>query len=123
MGLDIPMIAAGCAINGTSTGHLSLSRRWYAMTLAMFGMLMLFGAALSRCKFPILFPALGLGILAGVADGIARGDSIGSVLLVIAFIAAALQIGYLLAAVTRAFVAARHRQARETRAIEGVGFR
>ena len=93
------------------------------MTLAIFGMMIFCGAALSRLNFLILFPALGLAMLAGTTVEIARGGSIGSVLLMIASIAAALQIGYLLATIARAFVASRHKEARETRAIEGFGFR
>jgi hypothetical protein len=93
------------------------------MTFAMFGIAILFGGALNFFKFPILFPAFGVAALAVAIGGFARNEGIGAVLLMIAFVAAALQIGYLLAAVMRAFVASRHRHAQETRAMEGVGFR
>jgi hypothetical protein len=75
------------------------------MALAAFGIVFLIGAALSlRFKFLILFPAIGLVVFGIAAFGVAHGDRIGTVMLTIAWVAAALQIGYLFGGVTRARV-------------------
>jgi len=50
----------------------------------------------------VLFPAFGLALLGTVAVGIGRGERLGSVILTIVFVGAALQIGYLVGIVTRA---------------------
>ena len=75
------------------------------MALTTIGIFFLIGAALSvRSKFPILFPAIGLAVV-GTAVGITHGDSVGAVMLTIALIAVALQVGYLLGLITRAATA------------------
>ena len=76
------------------------------MALTTFGIAFLIAATLSlRFKFPILFPAFGLAIICIVGAGIAHGDHVGTMILTIALVAAALQIGYLFGLVTRAVIA------------------
>ena len=58
-----------------------------------------------RFKFLILFPAIGLTVVGTAAVGIQHGDHVGAVMLTIALVAAALQIGYLSGLVTRAVIA------------------
>ena len=76
------------------------------MALTTIGIFFLIGATLSvRFKFLILFPAIGLATVGTAAVGIAHGDSVGAVMLTIALIAVALQVGYLLGLITRAATA------------------
>src|ERR1700691_4121179 len=56
----------------------------------------------------VLFPALGLALLGAAAVGIGSGERLGSVILTIVFVGSALQIGYLVGAVTRAVWASHH---------------
>jgi hypothetical protein len=75
------------------------------MAPTTFAILFLIGATLSvRFNVVILFPAIGLAVV-GTAVGIAHGDSVGAVMLTIALIAVALQVGYLLGLITRAATA------------------
>jgi len=75
------------------------------MALTTFGIFCLIGATLSvRFKFLILLPAIGLATVGTAAVGIAHGDSVGTVMLTIAFTAVALQVGYLFGLVTRAII-------------------
>ena len=92
------------------------------MALTTFGIFCLIGATLSvRFKFLILFPAIGLAMVGTAAVGIAHGDSIGSVMLTIAFIAAALQVGYLIGLVTRAVIASLGAPERNAVMVEKLG--
>ena len=76
------------------------------MALTTFGIFCLIGATLSvRFKVLILFPAIGLATVGTAAVGIAHGDSVGAVMLTIALVAVALQIGYLFGVVMRAVIA------------------
>ena len=76
------------------------------MALTTFGIFCLIGATLSvRFKFLILLPAIGLATVGTAAVGIAHGDSVGTVMLTIAFTAVALQVGYLFGLVPRAVIA------------------
>jgi hypothetical protein len=76
------------------------------MALSTFAIVFLIGATLSvRFKVLILFPAIGLAVVSTAAVGIAHGDPFGAVILTIASVAAALQIGYLFGLVTRAVIA------------------
>jgi hypothetical protein len=78
----------------------------YAMALTTFGIFCLIGATLSvRFNVLILFLAIGLAVVGAGSVGIAHGDSVGAVILTIAFTAVALQIGYLFGLVTRAVIA------------------
>jgi hypothetical protein len=78
----------------------------YAMALTTFGIFCLIGATLSvRFKFLILFPAIGLATVGTAVAGLAHGDSIGAVMLTIAFTAVAFQVGYLFGLVPRAVIA------------------
>ena len=73
------------------------------MALTTFGIVFLIGATLSvRFKVLILFPAIGLAAVGTAAVGMAYGDPIGAVIVTIALVAAALQIGYLSGLITRA---------------------
>ena len=90
--------------------------------LTMCGIAILAGAALSRFKYPILFPAFGLAIVSIVSAGIASGDHIGSVILTIALVVAALQIGFLLGMALSALPLGSHRT-RKPVAIEDFGLR
>ena len=75
------------------------------MALTTIGIFFLIGAALSvRFKFLILFPAIGLAVAGTAVVGIQHGDHVGAVMLTIALVAAALQIGYLSALVTGAVI-------------------
>ena len=75
------------------------------MALTTIGIFFFIGAALSpRFKFVILFPAIGLAELGTAAVGIAHGNSVGAVMLTIALVAVALQIGYLFGLVMRAII-------------------
>jgi hypothetical protein len=75
------------------------------MALTTVGIFCLIGATLSaRFKFLILFPAIGLAVVGTGSVGIAHGDSVGAVMLTIAFTAAALQVGYLFGLVMRAII-------------------
>ena len=75
------------------------------MALTTIGIFFLIGATLSvRFNVVILFPAIGLAVV-GTAVGIAHGDSVGAVMLTIALIAVALQVGYLFGLVPRAVIA------------------
>jgi hypothetical protein len=77
------------------------------MMLSSAGIALLIGAALSlRFRVFILFPAIGLALLGVAAVGIGRGERLGSVVLTMAFLGFALQIGYLAGIVTRAVWAA-----------------
>jgi hypothetical protein len=76
------------------------------MALTTIGNFFLIGAALSvRFKFLILLPAIGFAMVGTAAVGIAHGDSIGTVMLMIAFSAVAFQVGYLFGLVPRAVIA------------------
>jgi hypothetical protein len=76
------------------------------MALTTFGIVFLIGATLSlRFKFLILLPAIGLAVVGTATAGIAHGESIGAVIVKIALVAAALQMGYLSGLVTRAAIA------------------
>ena len=77
----------------------------HAMALTTFGIVFLVGATLSvRFQVLILFPAISLAVVATTVMGIAHGDSVGAVMLTIAFTAVALQVGYLFGLVTRAII-------------------
>jgi hypothetical protein len=94
------------------------------MALTTFGIFYLIGATLSvRFKFLILFPAIGLATVGTAAVGIAHSDSIGAVMLTIAFIAAAFQIGYLFGLVTRAVIASLRVDERKSIMVEKLGIR
>jgi hypothetical protein len=68
------------------------------MALTTFGIIVLIGAALSlRFTILILFPAI-IFVIIGV---VARGDSIGAMMLTIGLAASSLQIGYLLGLIPR----------------------
>ena len=76
------------------------------MALGTLGIVFLVGATLSvRFKVLILFPAIGLAVVGTAVVGIQHGDHVGGVLLTIALVAAALQIGYLFGVVMRAVIA------------------
>jgi hypothetical protein len=76
------------------------------MLLLTLGIIFLIGAVLSgRFSFVILFPSTVVAILVIVAAGIAQGDHIGTVVLTIALVAVALQIGYLFGLVAWAAMA------------------
>jgi hypothetical protein len=76
------------------------------MTLTTFGIYFLIGAALSlRFKVLILPPAIGLTVVGTAGVGIAHGDRIRTVILTIALLAVAMQIGYLFGLVARAIAA------------------
>jgi hypothetical protein len=76
------------------------------MALTTFGIFCLIGATLSvRFNVLILFLAIGLAVVGTGGVGIAHGDSVGAVMLTIAFIATGLQIGYLFGLVMRAVIA------------------
>jgi hypothetical protein len=78
----------------------------HAMALTTFGIVFLVGATLSvRFQVLILFPAISLAVVATTVMGIAHGDSVGAVMLTIASVVAALQIGYLSGLVTRPVIA------------------
>ena len=64
------------------------------------------GAALGmRFKVFILFPAIGLALIAILAAGIARSDSISAILIAAVLASTGLQIGYLCGIATRYSVA------------------
>jgi|HubBroStandDraft_6_1064221.scaffolds.fasta_scaffold919064_1 hypothetical protein len=72
------------------------------MALTTLGIVFVVGATLGvRFKVLILFPAIGLAVVATVVVGIAHGDSVGAVMLTTALVATAVQIGYLFGVVTR----------------------
>ena len=58
------------------------------------------GRSSRRCQTP----AIGLAMVGTAAVGIAHGDSVGAVMLTIALVAVALQIGYLFGLVMRAII-------------------
>jgi len=61
----------------------------------------LIGAALGmRFKVFILFPAIGLALIAILAAGIARSDSISAILIAAVLASSCLQVGYLCGTVT-----------------------
>ena len=94
------------------------------MALTTIGIFFLIGATLSvRFKFLILFPAIGLATAGAAAVGIAHGDSVGAVLLTIALIAVALQVGYLFGLVTRAVIASLGAPKRNAVMVEKLGLR
>ena len=69
------------------------------------GIAFLIGATLSvRFNVLILVLAIGLMVFGTALVGIAHGDSVRSVTLTIAFVAAALQLGYLFGLLTRAVI-------------------
>jgi hypothetical protein len=77
-----------------------------AMLLITLGIIFLFGAVLSlRFSSIILFPSTVVAILAVAGTGTAQGDHIATVVLTIALVAVALQIGYLFGLVARAGIA------------------
>ena len=64
------------------------------------------GAALGmRFKVFILFPAIGLALIAILAAGIARSDNVSAILIAAVLASTALQIGYLCGIATRYSVA------------------
>jgi hypothetical protein len=76
------------------------------MTLTIAGIAILIGAALGvRFNVFILFPAIGLALLATLVAAIGHGDRIGSVVVTMALAASALQIGYLAGSATSAALA------------------
>ena len=77
---------------------------------------------LRGCPFHvvILFPAIGLAVV-GTAVGIAHGDSVGAVMLTIALIAVALQVGYLFGLVPRAVIASLGVPERKSLIVEELG--
>jgi hypothetical protein len=94
------------------------------MALSTFAIVFLIGATLSvRFKVLILFPAFGLAVVGTAAVGIAHGDPIGAVMLTIASVAAALQIGYLSGLVTRAAIALLSVPERKADMVEKLGIR
>ena len=93
------------------------------MAPTTFAILFLIGATLSvRFNVVILFPAIGLAVV-GTAVGIAQGDSVGAVMLTIALIAVALQVGYLLGLITRAATASLGVPERKAVMVEKLGLR
>ena len=93
------------------------------MAPTTFAILFLIGATLSvRFNVVILFPAIGLAVV-GTAVGIAHGDSVGAVMLTIALIAVALQVGYLFGLVTRAVIASLGVPERKAVMVERLGLR
>ena len=75
------------------------------MTIATLGIVSLIGATLGfRFKVLILFPALGLTLMAVAGIGIGRGDHGHEMILTLILIAATLQIGYFLGVVARTIV-------------------
>jgi hypothetical protein len=94
------------------------------MALTIFGITFLIGATLSlRFKFPILFPAFGLATICIAGAGIAHGDHVGTMILTIALVAAALQIGYLSALVARAVIPSPGVCEPKSRVVEKFGLR
>ena len=94
------------------------------MALTTIGIFFLIGAALSvRFKFLILLPAIGFAMVGTAAVGIAHGDSIGTVMLTIALVATALQIGYLFGVVARGAIASLRVPERKTVAVGRAGLR
>jgi hypothetical protein len=92
------------------------------MALATFGIAFLIGATLSlRFNVLILFLAIGLAVVGTGSVGIARGDSVGAVMLTIALIAVALQVGYLFGLVTRAVIASLGAPERNAVMVEKLG--
>jgi hypothetical protein len=78
----------------------------HAMALTTFGIVFLIGAALSaRFQVLILFPVIGFAVVATTVMGIAHGGPVGAVMLTIASVVTALQIGYLSGLVTRPVIA------------------
>jgi hypothetical protein len=91
------------------------------MAPTTFAILFLIGATLSvRFNVVILFPAIGLAVV-GTAVGIAHGDSVGAVMLTIALIAVALQVGYLFGLVPRAVIASLGVPERKSLIVEKLG--
>jgi hypothetical protein len=75
------------------------------MALTTFVIVFLIGATLSvRFKALILVLAIGLAMVGVALAGIAHGDHAGAVMLTIALIAAALQMGYVVGLFTRAAI-------------------
>jgi hypothetical protein len=94
------------------------------MTLTTFGIVFLIGAALSlRFKVLILPPAIGLTVVGTAGVGIAHGDRIGTVILTIALVAVAMQIGYLFGLVARAIAASPGVSERKAVMVERLGLR
>jgi hypothetical protein len=94
------------------------------MALTTFGIFVLIGATLSvRFKFLILFLAFGLAVVGTGSVGIAHGESVGAVMLTIAFTAAALQVGYVFGVVARAVIASLGVPQRNTQMVEKLGIR
>ena len=94
------------------------------MALTTFGIAFLIAATLSlRFKFPILFPAFGVAIICIAGAGIAHGDHVGTMILTIAWVAAALQIGYLFGVVTRVAIASLSMPERKAVAVGRSGLR
>ena len=95
------------------------------MALITFGIIVfLIGATLSvRFQVLILFPAIGLAVVGTTVMGIAHGDPVAAVMLTIALVAAALQIGYLSGLVTRAVIASFGVPARKGGMVQKLGHR
>jgi hypothetical protein len=94
------------------------------MALTTFGVFFLTGAALSvRFRVLILFPAIGLAVIGTAAVGIGHGDHVGAVMLTIALVAAALQIGYFFGLITRAVIASFGVPARKGGMVQKLGHR
>jgi hypothetical protein len=76
------------------------------MTLTIFGFFFVMGAALGlRFKVLILLPAIGLAAVGIAGVGIAHGDGVGTVMLTVAIVATALQMGYFFGLVMRPIIA------------------
>jgi hypothetical protein len=91
-----------CRLRTSHAGHFVeggspvISIWGYAMALTTFGIFFLIGATFSvRFNVLILFPAIGLALFGTAAVGIAHGDRIGSIALIMVLIGTALQLGYL----------------------------
>ena len=91
------------------------------MALTILAVFLIGGTLSLRFRVLILFPAIGLAVVGTAVFGIAHGDSIGTVMLTIALVATALQIGYLFGLVTRAVIASLGVPERKSLMVERLG--